>query len=212
MGRALTEQGGFSLVGDKVHVDRRQAELRNLVTAFLEAAEQADLAVIYLAGYCERRPSDQQLFYLAMSARGDRATALHNEALGLHDAVLLPAAEVLARNPRLRLVTMVDNYVAPTLVGHYDRAPENPTRLDLPPRTLLSISSKPHKGATATMVRLGAWALRQWGPQPAVSAASDGTDGVFAAAVRGGPHERPHTAGVFCLVAWCERAAAHRDC
>ena len=153
MGRALTEQGGFSLVGDKVHVDRRQAELRNLVTAFLEAAEHADLAVIYLAGYCERRPSDQQLFYLAMSARGDRATALHNEALGLHDAVLLPAADVLARNPRLRLVTMVDNYVAPTLVGHYDRAPENPTRLDLPPRTLLSVSSKPHMGATATMVQ-----------------------------------------------------------
>ena len=25
MGRALTERGGFSLVGDKVHVDRRQA-------------------------------------------------------------------------------------------------------------------------------------------------------------------------------------------
>ena len=100
--------------------------------------------MIYLAGYCERRPSDQQLFYLAMSARGDRATALDNEALGLHDAVLLPAADVLARNPRLRLVTMVDNYVAPTLVGHYDRAPEHPTRLDLPPRTLLSVSSKPH--------------------------------------------------------------------
>ena len=115
MGRALTEQGGFSLVGDRVHVDRRQAELRNLIGAFLDAAEHADLAVVYLAGHCERRPSDQQLFYLAMSARGDRATALHNEALGLHDDLLTPAADVLARNPRLRLVTMVDNYVAPTL-------------------------------------------------------------------------------------------------
>ena len=89
MGRALTEQGGFSLVGDKVHVDvaSRAAKPRHRVPRGGRACRPRGDLPGWLLRAATERPATVLPGHVGPRRR---ATALHNEALGLHDAVLLP--------------------------------------------------------------------------------------------------------------------------
>ena len=152
IGRGLQELGGYELVTGGVLKNPRRAELLDAIYTFIERTRSADSAVVYLSGYAEVRPSDRQLFLLPEEAKIAHPLDLRKEAVGLHDSLLDVLNEVMKDNPNLQLLVMLDTYRATTLDRSFSRDRSETVRLDLPDRTLMSLSAEPHCGALDSFV------------------------------------------------------------